>query len=36
MDRTMIIKELAVEFEGQFEYSGVNTEKYTSFSVTIQ
>ena len=36
MDRTMIIKELAVEFEGQFEYSGVNTEKCTPFSVTIQ
>ena len=31
-----IIKELAEEFEGQFECLGKNTEKYITFSVTIK
>ena len=31
-----IIKELAEEFEGQFEYLGENTEKYIPFSVPIK
>ena len=30
-----IIKELAEEFKGQFEYLGENTEKYITFSVRI-
>ena len=32
----MIIKELAKEFEGEFECLGENTEKYTTFSVPIK
>ena len=35
-DYHFIIKELAKEFEGQFECSGENTEKYTTFSVPIK
>ena len=31
-----IIKELANEFEGQFECLGENTEKYKTFSVSIE
>ena len=31
-----IIKELADEFEGQFEFWGENTEKYVTFSVPIK
>ena len=31
-----IIKELAKEFEGQFECLGENTEKYITFSVPIK
>ena len=31
-----IIKELAEEFEGEFEFLGENTEKYISFSVPIK
>ena len=31
-----IIKELAKEFEGQFECLGENTEKYKNFSVPIK
>ena len=31
-----IIKELANEFEGQFESLGKNTEKYKTFSVPIE
>ena len=30
------IKELANEFEGQFECLGENTEKYETFSVPIE
>ena len=30
-DYHFIIKELAEEFEGEFEYLGENTEKYTTF-----
>ena len=33
---SFIIKELAQEFEGQFEYLGENTEKYITFSVPIK
>ena len=36
MDRTIIIKELAVELEGQSECLGENTEKHTPFSVPIE
>ena len=32
----MIIKELAKEFEGEFEYLVENTEKYITFSVPIK
>ena len=35
-DYHFIIKELAEEFEGQFECLGENTEKYITFSVPIQ
>ena len=35
-DYHFIIKELAEEFEGEFECLGENTEKYITFSVTIQ
>ena len=35
-DYHFIIKELAEEFEGQFECLGENTEKYITFSVTIK
>ena len=35
-DYHFIIKELADEFEGEFEYLGVNTEKYITFSVPIK
>ena len=35
-DYHFIIKELANEFEGQFEYLGENTEKYKNFSVPIE
>ena len=35
-DSHFIIKELACEFEGNFEYLGVNTEKYITFSVPIK
>ena len=31
-----MIKELAEEFEGQFECLGQNTEKYMTFSVPIK
>ena len=31
-----VIKELAEEFEGQFEWLGENTEKYITFSVPIK
>ena len=31
-----IIKQLAKEFEGQFEYFGENAEKYINFSVPIK
>ena len=31
-----IIKELANEFEGQFEYLGKNTEKYKTFAVPTE
>ena len=34
-DYHFIIKELAKEFEGQFECSGENTENYITFSVPI-
>ena len=34
-DYHFIIKELAKEFEGQFECLGQNTEKYITFSVSI-
>ena len=36
MDRTIIIKELAVDLEGQFECLGEKTEKHTPFSVPIE
>ena len=32
----MIIKEIAKEFEGEFECLGENTEKYITFSVPIK
>ena len=35
-DYHFIIKQLAKEFEGQFECLGANTEKYISFSVPIK
>ena len=35
-DYHFIIKELAKEFEGQFECLGENTEKYITFSVSIK
>ena len=35
-DYCFIIKELAKEFEGQFECLGQNTEKYITFSVLIK
>ena len=35
-DYHFIIKELAKEFEGEFECFGENTEKYTTFSVPIK
>ena len=35
-DYNFIIKDLAEEFEGQFECLGENTEKYISFSVPIK
>ena len=35
-DYHFIIKELAKEFEGQFEYLGKNTKKYITFSVPIK
>ena len=35
-DYHFIIKELAEEFEGEFEYLGENTEKYITFSVPIK
>ena len=35
-DYHFIIKELAEEFEGQFECLGENTEKYLTFSVPIK
>ena len=35
-DYNFIIKELAEEFEGQFECLGENTEKYITFSVPIK
>ena len=35
-DYHFIIKELAEEFEGQFECLGESTEKYITFSVPIQ
>ena len=35
-DYLFIIKELANEFEGQFECLGENTEKYKTFSVPIE
>ena len=35
-DYHFIIKELANEFEGKFECLGKNTEKYKTFSVTIE
>ena len=35
-DYHLIIKELAKEFEGNFECLGENTEKYTTFSVPIK
>ena len=35
-DNHFIIKELAEEFEGEFECSGENTEKYITFSVPIK
>ena len=35
-DYHFIIKELAEEFEGQFECLGENTEKYIIFSATIK
>ena len=35
-DYHFIMKELAEEFEGQFEFLGENTEKYIAFSVPIK
>ena len=35
-DHHFIIKQLAEEFEGQFESFGENTEKYITFSVPIK
>ena len=35
-DYHFIIKELAEEFEGDFECLGANTEKYITFSVPIK
>ena len=35
-DYHFIIKELANEFEKQFEYLGENTEKYKTFSIPIE
>ena len=35
-DYHFIIKELAKEFEDQFEFLGENTEKYITFSVPIK
>ena len=35
-DYHFIIRELAKEFEGEFEYLGENTEKYITFSVPIK
>ena len=35
-DYHFIIKELAEEFEGEFECSGENTEKYITFSVPVK
>ena len=35
-DYHFIIKELAKEFEGEFECLGENTEKYITFSVSIK
>ena len=35
-DYHFIIKELAEEFEGEFECLGENTEKYITFSVPIK
>ena len=35
-DYHFIIKELAEEFEGQFECLGQNTEKYITFSASIK
>ena len=35
-DYHFIIKELANEFEGQFECLGENTKKYKTFSVPIE
>ena len=35
-DYHFIIKELAEEFQGQFECLGENTEKYISFSVPVK
>ena len=35
-DYHFIIKELANEIEGKFEYLGENTEKYKTFSVLIE
>ena len=35
-DYHFIIKELAEEFKGQFEWLGGNTEKYITFSVPIK
>ena len=35
-DYHFIIKELAEEFEGEFEWLGENTEKYITFSVPIK
>ena len=35
-DYHFIIKELAEEFEGQFEYLGENTEKYITFQYQLK
>ena len=35
-DYHLVIKQLAEEFEGQFECSGENTEKYITFLVLIK
>ena len=35
-DYHFIIKELANDFEGQFECLGENTEKYKTFSIPIE